>query len=104
MELGRIAQIDSYKDNIAQNIQKVEPVKESLLKVQNDLQGDQKSTSEKIQELNEVVINSAKFGFNDKSGDFYVKILKEENVIAQYPSEDLMKLRSYTKSLDQQGE
>lgn len=100
MELGRVAQMDSYKENVAQTIQKVEPVKESLLKVQNDLQGDQKTTTEKIQEMNEVVINSAKFGFNDKSGDFYVKIMQEEKVIAQYPSEYLMKLRSYTRSLD----
>lgn len=99
MELGRIAQMDSYKENITQAVQKVEPVKESLLKVKNDLQGDQKSTAEKIQEMNEVVVNSARFGFNDKSGDFYVKILKEDKVIAQYPSEQLMKLRSFTKDL-----
>lgn len=99
MELGRIAQMDSYKDNITQAVQKVEPVKESLLKVKNDLQGDQKSTVEKIQEMNEVVVNSARFGFNDKSGDFYVKILKEDELVAQYPSEQLMRLRSFTKDL-----
>jgi uncharacterized FlaG/YvyC family protein len=99
MELGRIAQMDSYKDNITQAVQKVEPVKESLLKVKNDLQGDQKSTVEKIQEMNELVVNSARFGFNDKSGDFYVKILKEDELIAQYPSEQLMKLRSFAKDL-----
>lgn len=99
MELGRIAQMDSYKENIAQAIQKVEPVKESLLKVRNDLEGDHKSTAEKIQEMNEVVINSARFGFNEKSGDFYVKILKEDKVVAQYPSEELMRLRSFTKEL-----
>ncbi|MCK9337003.1 MAG: flagellar protein FlaG [Arcobacteraceae bacterium] len=99
MELGRVAQMDSYKENITLTIQKVEPVKESLLKVKNDLQGDQKSTTEKIQEMNEVVVNSARFGFNDESGDFYVKIIQEDKVIAQYPSEQIMKLRSFTKNL-----
>ncbi|QOG11672.1 flagellar protein FlaG [Arcobacter sp. FWKO B] len=99
MELGRIAQMDSYRDNVVQASQKVEPVKESLLKVKNDLEGDQKSTSDKIKEMNEVVLNSARFGFNDKSGDFYVKIMKEDKIIAQYPSEQVMKLRSYAKEL-----
>lgn len=115
MEYGLIPKLDQYTDNKALEVQKVQPSKKSteiinkdeLKQIQQDILVKEKKVSEtkevESQPLNaskyEVVITNMNFGYNDSSKDFFVKAIRgsAEN---QYPTQDMMKLKSYLMNLN----
>lgn len=114
MEYGLIAQIDQFADNRTLEIQKIQQTnetskigqKDQLKQIQQEAIESQKEVSEsKKVETNvssnkyEVVLTNMNFGFNDSSKDFYVKAIRG-NVENQYPTEDMMRLKSYLLNLN----
>lgn len=115
MEYGLIAKIDQFSDNRALEIQKVQPSKNSseikdkdeLKQIQQDILVKAKESTDVKEVKNEpspqskyeVVLTNMNFGFNDSSKDFYVKVARG-NIENQYPTEDMMRLKSYLMNLN----
>lgn len=115
MEYGLIPKLNQYTDNKALDIQKVQPSKKSteitekddLQQLQQDILINEKKVSDVKEVKNqsgssskyEVVLTNMNFGFNDSSKDFFVKATRG-SVENQYPTQDMMRLKSYLMNLD----
>ena len=110
MEYGAIPKLDQFTDNRALNIQKVQSLKESSgITNKEDLNQVSKETSTEVKQTSaasevstqsssqakyEVVLTNTNFGYNDSSKDFYVKAIRG-NSENQYPTESMMRIKSY---------
>jgi hypothetical protein len=115
MEYGLISKLNQFTDNRALEIQKVQPTqksseissKDELKQIQKEILVKEKKVSDVKEVKNEtstpskyeVVLTNMNFGFNDSSKDFYVKAIRG-NVENQYPTQDMMKLKSYLMNLN----
>ena len=109
MEYGLIPKLDQFVDNKSLELQQIqasqkitktdeetqlnEVQKEEFLGV-NESAGVQKTASEINNIQHEVVLTNMNFGYNDSSKDFYIRTTRG-NIENQYPTEDMMKLKSY---------
>lgn len=117
MEYGLIPKIDQYSDNKALEMQKIQSSnssseikdKDQLKQIQQEAIVKAKETSDvkevknEVQTSNdkfEVTLSNTNFGFNDKSRDFYVKVTRG-NAENQYPTEDMMRIKAYMLSLQE---
>lgn len=93
MEIGRVAQIDNAKQNNIQKAQKVSTIEEKNKTVQDE---EYKKNSNILPdtELNEVIIDNVRFGYNKESKDFFVKVTRGEAEY-KYPTEDMMKVKAF---------
>eukprot|EP00792_Barthelona_sp_PAP020_P013530 TRINITY_DN8861_c0_g1_i1.p1 TRINITY_DN8861_c0_g1~~TRINITY_DN8861_c0_g1_i1.p1 ORF type:complete len:100 (+),score=21.00 TRINITY_DN8861_c0_g1_i1:131-430(+) len=82
MKLKKIA-----KDNFMKGVEATED-KASETKETSEVKA---SESAKYQE---VVLTNLSFGFNNSSGDFYVKAIRGE-IENQYPTDEMMRLKAY---------
>jgi len=114
MEFGLIPKIMQYEDNKSLEIEKVQVSNQtSKLNEQNKLaqvekedflkaektSSVEKTTSERTKDYHEVVLTNMNFGFNDSSKDFFVRAVRG-NMENQYPTEHMMRLKSYLMNLD----
>jgi len=93
MELGRIPEIDNAKQNNIEKIQKINKADDSNKVIQND-EYKKALGKEHIPDLNEVILDNVRFGYNKKSQDFFVKVTRGEAEY-RYPTEDMMKVKAY---------
>ena len=114
MEYGLVSKIDQFVDNRSLEIKKVQQLnktseigqKDQLKQVQQESIESEKEVSQ-VKKIEakitspkyEVTLTNTNFGFNDSSKDFYVKAIRGD-VENQYPTEDMMRLKSYLMSLD----
>ncbi len=92
MELSRVAEVENAKINHVEKIQAVNEVDdkykvvpdEQYKKVQGDIQ---------LQNTNEVILDNVKFGYNEVSKDFFVKVTRGEHEY-KYPTEEMMKVKA----------
>ena len=93
MEIGRVAQIDNAKQNNIEKAQKVSTV-EAKNKTIQDEEYKKNSNILPDTELNEVIIDNVRFGYNKESKDFFVKVTRGEAEY-KYPTEDMMKVKAF---------
>lgn len=93
MEIGRIAEIEKAQSNNVEKIQKVQEVDEKY-KVDPNEQYKNQTRGEIKVDPNEVILDNVKFGFNKKSQDFFVKIIRGD-MEYKYPSDQMMKMKAY---------
>ena len=93
MEIGRVAQIDNAKENYEIKTKQVSSVEEKVKTIQED-KYKKNSSKEPTNEMNEVILDNNKFGYNRESKDFFVKI-KREDIENKYPTEDMMKIKAF---------
>lgn len=93
MEIGRVAQIDNAKQNNIEKAQKVSTIEEKNKTIQDE---EYKKNSNILPdtELNEVIIDNVRFGYNRESKDFFVKVTRGEAEY-KYPTEDMMKVKAF---------
>ena len=93
MEIGRVAQIDNAKQNNIEKAQKVSTIEEKNKTIQDE---EYKKNSNILPdtELNEVIIDNVRFGYNKESKDFFVKVTRGEAEY-KYPTEDMMKIKAF---------
>lgn len=93
MEIGRVAQIDNAKQNNIEKTQKVSTIEEKNKTIQDE---EYKKNSNILPdtELNEVIIDNVRFGYNKESKDFFVKVTRGEAEY-KYPTEDMMKVKAF---------
>lgn len=91
MEVGRIADIENSQVNYAQKIEKVQQTDEKYKVDPNEQYKNQQRGENKTD--NEVILDNVHFGFNSKSQEFFVKIVKN-NVEFKYPSDDMMRIKA----------
>lgn len=93
MEIGRVAQIDNAKQNNIEKAQKVSTIEEKNKTIQDE---EYKKNSNILPdtELNEVIIDNVRFGYNKESKDFFVKVTRGESEY-KYPTEDMMKVKAF---------
>jgi len=117
MEYGLVPKINQFSDNKALELQRVQAsssssevkTKETLEQVQQQAVSKAKEASD-IKEVKneqvsskrfEVTLSNMNFGYNDSSKDFYVKV-ERGNIENQYPTEEMMKMKAYMLSLNEQ--
>jgi hypothetical protein len=114
MEYGLVSNINQFSDNKLLQVQQIQSVnpsskvdqetrlkeveKEEFLNTQ-PVSNVEKTTSEATKDYHEVTITNTNFGFNDSSKDFFVKAIRG-NSENQYPTEDMMRLKSYLMGLN----
>jgi len=93
MELGRVADIDNAQVNNIEKVQKINNVDDKNKVVADD---EYKKTlgKEQIVDVNEVMLDNVRFGYNKSSKDFFVKITRAEAEY-KYPTEDMMKVKAF---------
>jgi hypothetical protein len=114
MEYGLMSNINQFSDNKLLQVQKIQSLNPSSkvdhesklkeLEKQEFLNTEpvsnvEKTTSEATKAYHEVTITNTNFGFNDSSKDFFVKAVRG-NTENQYPTEDMMRLKSYLMGLN----
>lgn len=113
MEFGLIAKLEQHQFNSMKKTQVVNETKpiqalkenlepENILKKElEELKAydTKKTTSETIKAYNEVILSSTNFGFNEASKDFFVKVTRG-TVENKYPTDQMMKLKAYFMSLN----
>lgn len=92
MEIGRIADIDAAKTNHIEKIQTVKEV-DNKHKVFEDEQYKKVQGKPVETNLNEVILDNVKFGYNKNSQDFFIKIARG-GVENKYPTEDMMRIKA----------
>lgn len=93
MEIGRIPEIENAKINNIEKVKQVSGVEDKHQVIQNDEYKKKLSKSD-TEELNEVILDNVKFGYNTETKDFFVKV-KRGNVEHKYPTEDMMKVKAF---------
>ena len=93
MEIGRVAQIDNAKENYEIKTKQVSSLEEKVKTIQED-EYKKNSSKEPVSELNEVILDNIKFGYNRESKDFFVKITRGD-IDNKYPTEDMMKIKAF---------
>lgn len=93
MEIGRIAEIEKAQSNYVEKIQKVQEVDEKY-KVDSNEQHKNQTRGEIKVDPNEIILDNVRFGFNKKSQDFFVKVVRGD-IEYKYPSDQMMKLKAY---------
>jgi len=90
MQLGRLETMDQAQTD---HVTKISKIQEADQKAKIDPEEQYKNASAKTEAPNnEIILDNVKFGYNSKTNDFFVRIQKGE-VIHQYPTEDMMKLK-----------
>jgi len=117
MEYGLIPNIDQFRDNKAVEIEQVNAsTAGSAVGERNKLQDVQKEeflkadSASEVQKASiesnapkfEVVLTNTNFGFNNSSQDFFVRA-QRGNAENQYPTEDMMRLKSFLMNQDNQA-
>ncbi len=96
MELGRIAEIDNAKTNHVEKVKSIKEIdnrhklvdQEQYKKVQGDVKDIEK---------NEVILDNVRFGYNQSSKDFFVKVTRGDTEY-RYPTEEMMRVKAYLLS------
>ncbi len=92
MELGRIPDIDNAQTNHVEKIKSVKEVDDKQKIIQDE---QYKKVQGKVQEadVNEVILDNVRFGYNKNSKDFFVKVTRGEAEY-KYPTEDMMRVKA----------
>lgn len=93
MEIGRIAEIDQAKTNHVEKIQTVKEVDNKEKVIQDDQYKNAQGTNQNT-ELNEVILDNVRFGYNKNSKDFFVKVTRGDAEY-KYPTEDMMRVKAF---------
>jgi hypothetical protein len=90
MQLGRMEMIDQSKiDYVA----KISQIQETDKKTSVDPDEKYKNELREAQEVdNEVMLDNVKFGFNENTKEFFVRVTKGD-LEYQFPTEDMMRLK-----------
>ena len=90
MQLGRLEMIDQSQ---VEYVAKISKIQEADQKAKIDPDEKYKdNASIKIEKSNEILLDNVKFGYNEETNEFFVRI-KKGNKEYQYPTEDMFKLK-----------
>ncbi len=92
MELGRITDIENVQANHIEKLKSVKEVDNKQKIVKNE-EYKKTKTPDITTQINEVILDNIKFGYNKSSQDFFVKVTRGEAEY-KYPTEDMMRIKS----------
>ncbi len=92
MELGRITDIENVQANHIKKLKSVKEVDNKQKIVKNE-EYKKTKTPDITTQINEVILDNIKFGYNKSSQDFFVKVTRGEAEY-KYPTEDMMRIKS----------
>lgn len=93
MELGRIPEIDNAQKNHVEKVQQVQEV-DNDNKVIDEEQYKKAASKGEEEDLNEVILDNVRFGYNKQSQDFYVKVTRGDAEY-KFPTEEMMKMKAF---------
>jgi uncharacterized FlaG/YvyC family protein len=101
MQLGRLEIMDQSRVEHIERISKIEAVDKQHTIVQDEkykeLEDDMRP-----QKQNEVILDNVKFGFDNESKEFFVRVV-DDGVEYQFPTDQIMRLKTkLNESLDEQ--
>ena len=90
MQIGRLEMMDQSKID---HVSKISQIQETDKKTDVDPDEKYKNEMRKIvEDPNEVMLDNIKFGFNEETKEFFVRVTKG-NSQYQFPTEDMLKLK-----------
>lgn len=101
MQLGRLEVMDQAKVDHIEKISKIETVdKQHTIVPDEKYKNAQSKSNEEVK--NEVILDNVKFGFDNESKEFFVRISKHGQEY-QFPTEQIMRMKAQLQeSLDEQ--
>jgi len=95
MQLGRLEEMDQSRVNNVEKISKVQNIGEEE-RINPDEQYKNIQESPNKITANEVILDNVKFGFNNETKDFFVRVSKD-GLEYQFPTEQIMRLKEHLK-------
>lgn len=92
MELGNIAEINNAKVNNVEKVKSVQQVDDKQKIVENEQHKKALGSSQDV-DINEVILDNVKFGYNKNSKDLFVKVTRGDAEY-KYPTEDMMRIKA----------
>lgn len=90
MQIGRLEMMDQARVDY---VEKTSKIQEMDQKTKVDPDEKYKNAQSQISpENNEVILDNVKFGFNEETKEFFVRV-KTQNGEYQFPTEDMFKLK-----------
>jgi uncharacterized protein (UPF0335 family) len=90
MQIGRLEMMDQAK---VDHVSKISQIQETDKKTSVDPDEKYKNEQRKsVDETKEVMLDNVKFGFNEETKEFFVRV-KKGDLEYQYPTEDMLKLK-----------
>jgi uncharacterized protein (UPF0335 family) len=90
MQIGRLEMMDQAKVDY---VSKISQIQETDKKTSVDPDERYKNEQRKsVDETKEVMLDNVKFGFNEETKEFFVRV-KKGDLEYQYPTEDMLKLK-----------
>ena len=90
MQIGRMEMMDQAKVDY---VSKISQIQETDKKTKIDPDEKYKDELRKLpEETNEVMLDNIKFGFNEETKEFFVRVIKGDSQY-QFPTEDMMRLK-----------
>ncbi|MEA3354196.1 MAG: flagellin [Campylobacterota bacterium] len=90
MQIGRLEMIDQAQ---VDHVEKTSKIQEAEEKVKVDPEEKYKhAQANVVSETNDVILDNVKFGFNEETKEFFVRITKGD-MEYQYPTEDMFRLK-----------
>jgi uncharacterized FlaG/YvyC family protein len=90
MQIGRLEMMDQSKVDY---VSKISQIQETDKKTKVDPDDKYQNELRKLpEETNEVMLDNIKFGFNEDTKEFFVRVTKGDSQY-QFPTEDMMKLK-----------
>lgn len=101
MQLGRLEVMDQAKTDHIEKISKIETVdKQHTIVPDEKYKNVQSSINQN--DSNEVILDNVKFGFDNESKEFFVRITKDGNDY-QFPTDQIMRMKAQLQeTLDEQ--
>jgi len=90
MQLGRMEMIDQSKVDYVAKISQIQETDKKTSVDPDEKYKNELRDSQKID--NEVMLDNVKFGFNENTKEFFVRVTKGD-LEYQFPTEDMMKLK-----------
>jgi small-conductance mechanosensitive channel len=95
MQLGRLEEMDQSKVNHIEKINKIQNVNQHDKVLPEDRYKNEEENQNQISP-NEVILDNVKFGFNQKTKEFFVRVSKQ-GLEYQFPTEQIMRLKEHLK-------
>ena len=93
MDIPKINTIDREAAEYTRKTERLEETTD-IRKVDSYNESEEKSKDEQVEaQVEEMVLNTIKYGYNRATNDFVIKVIKPNGEIGQYPTEDMMRLK-----------
>eukprot|EP01155_Anaeramoeba_flamelloides_P015037 Anaeramoba_flamelloidesa350093_59.p1 GENE.a350093_59~~a350093_59.p1 ORF type:complete len:106 (+),score=12.62 a350093_59:42-359(+) len=93
MELGRLAEMEQAQVNHVEKVEKVQKLDDNNRVNSNEQYKNAAPQPENAAPQNEVILDNVRFGYNQSSQDFFVKVTRGDAEY-KFPTDEMMRIKA----------